>query len=105
MIDGLPDLQTGSTLKNQIAEFDLGENAMRVTTTEARDIFDDNEEIWNYSICLEQAIVGERSMNDPSMQAPDVTPSFEEKSVSQVRANHEEEYFRLICLALKIEHS
>ena len=78
---------------------------MQVTTTEARDIFDNNDEIWNISICQEQAIVGERSMNDPTMLAPDVTPSIEEKSVSQIRANPEEEYFRLICLALKIEHS
>lgn len=29
----------------------------------------------------------------------------EEKSLSQIRANPEEEYFRLSCLALKIEHS
>jgi len=78
---------------------------MRVTTTEARDLVHDNDEIWNSSICLEQTIVGERSMNDPTMLAPDVTPSIEEKSVSQIRANPEEEYFRLICLALKIEHS
>lgn len=53
MFDGLPDLKTGTSLKDhQVKEFDFGEEAMRVTTTEAYDIFDDNDGIWNASICL-----------------------------------------------------
>jgi len=57
---------------------------MRVTTTEARDIFLDDE-IWNDSMFIYQDVV----------QTP----------LSQRRANPEEEYFRLTMLALKIEHS
>ena len=49
--DNLQDLQTGESLKQKqiIAEF--SEEAMRVTTTEAQDIFDD--EIWNHSMCIQ----------------------------------------------------
>ena len=48
MMDGgaFPDLQTGASLK-QVEEADYN---LRVTTTEAHDIFDD--EIWNNSMCM-----------------------------------------------------
>ncbi len=46
MFDGLPDCQTGSSMKQKEDEESPDKN-LRVTTTEANDIFDD--EIWNYS--------------------------------------------------------
>ena len=48
MFDGLPDCQTGSSMKQKEEEESPDKNhCLRVTTTEANDIFDD--EIWNYS--------------------------------------------------------
>jgi len=72
---------------------------LRVTTTEAKDIFDDDE-IWNNS-CYTPAA----DLSDPTISAGHPEAADLEKSVSQIRANPEEEYFRLLCLALKIEHS
>ena len=50
MFDGLPDCQTGSSMKQKEdgeEESPDKNQCLRVTTTEANDIFDD--EIWNYS--------------------------------------------------------
>lgn len=46
MFDGLPDLQTGDSMKQKDGT-ESPDKCLRVTTTEANDIFDD--EIWNYS--------------------------------------------------------
>ena len=91
MFDGLPDLKTGTSMKNQpIKEFNFGTEAMRVTTTEAQDIFDDDEEIWNgdlgRSITHEQVghALGHSAseQQDPTFVAPDASAGIEEKSVS-----------------------
>jgi len=46
MFEGFADIKTGTSLK-QKGNFYFGEEALRVTTTEAHDIFDD--EVWNAS--------------------------------------------------------
>ena len=81
----MQELGTGSSLKQKKYGSDSGaeEHLLRITTTEANDIFDDDE-IWNNSMCFEEH------------QAKSTGGTNAAASASQIRLNPEEEYFRLV---------
>ena len=67
---------------------------MRVTTTEAHDMFDD--EIWNdTSIHQMLNIVPEEEMKLPEPALNHIGPT---PHISTLRSNPEEEYFRLVSI-------
>ena len=75
----MPVMNTGTSMKTNStkeSQEEFSEECMRVTTTEANDLF--NEEIWNPSICT-------KNIN-----------FLEEKS--EIRQKPEEEYFRLVSI-------
>ena len=89
--DGIDELQTGSSIKKSTRRERAFEQhhehheSMRVTTTEAQDIFDEDE-LWNMSGNWGVAY------NDPTVSARPIS------QCSDVRANPQEEYFRLVSV-------
>lgn len=84
MFDNLPELRTGSSMKQQ----EQVEEFQPVTTTEVNDIFDDDE-IWNHSV-VEFAQHQPQIYNNNNIN----------QSMSLIRVDPEEEYFRIVSAKL-----
>lgn len=100
MVNGLPDLKTGPSTASNVSKCDFELVPLRVPTPEVQDIFadSDDDEIWNNSMCQQpnESPDAAKECAETTIIAPDVVHAIEDKSLSHIRANPEEEYFRLV---------